>query len=150
MTELECKQLDFFGKIRKCLEEDTGKYKNLKQYAPKPWNPSLGKNYYNIPIRDDNKGWLVLRLNSKTRHISIEFYIGDDSEFFKCLESKKAEIEAKLGCKCICWQPKEGRKHSTISVKKDCDFTEKTTEDEAIEWLLEKADKFSVVFGRRS
>lgn len=111
---------------------------------PSTWRKALPQHWYNIGI-GSARGKLAATVNTRDGLVGMELYIYRDTELFLELQSRKADIEAKLGY-ALDWQELPERIASRIIVTRAGDFQDPALQDELVKWLFEKAEDFTRVF----
>ena len=137
LTETKLLQLEFWTKLKEYAAENS-KLRLGHKSRPQHW--------YDISIgRSDCH--ISLTLNTFEKDINCKLYISDNKNTYYDFESKKSEIEKKLGYSLL-WRPLKDKKASIIKVTKKADYMDISKWEELFVWLLEKAEDFNKVFGR--
>ena len=136
VTDLKLQQQAFWEKLREYGDQHGKLVRN--------WRKALPQHWYNIGI-GSARGKLAATVNTRDSLVGMELYIYRDTDLFHELESKKNEIETKLGYS-IDWQELPERKASRIIVTRSGNFLDEKEQDELIIWLVQKAEEFTKVF----
>lgn len=136
VTDLKLQQQAFWEKLREYGEQNGKLVRN--------WRKALPQHWYNIGI-GSTRAKLAAKVNTQEAYVGLELYIYQDTELFYELQTKKAEIESKLGY-TVDWQELPERKASRVIVTKSGNFQNETEQDVLIAWLVSKADEFTKVF----
>lgn len=136
VSDYKLKQQEFFNKLREYGEE---KVKHVKS-----WQTPRPQHWYNIRI-GSSKAMLAALINSRENYVGVEFYVHDDKELFKLLESKRDTIEQKLGFK-LDWRELPEKKGSRALVKISGDIEDETSHKALIEWLANTIDSMAKTF----
>lgn len=105
-----------------------------------------GRNYLDIHLNSTSH--IVLRVRPKLRNIAVQLYIREGKNIFKCLEERRAEIEAEIGTP-LEWRERPEVKSSIIEVSYPADFKNEDRWQEYRNWLLNTAMRFRDVFETR-
>jgi hypothetical protein len=130
-------QLDFWNKFRDKLAK-TKKIPSLQTPRPQYWfDVSLGKSGINLSTT----------CNTENNTVGVRVYIGNKlaDEMLPFLESKKADIEEKIGAKLL-WNPNPDTRDKIIALYHSTDFQDQQKVDKALDWLAEYTVKFREVF----
>jgi hypothetical protein len=132
-------QLDFWTKFRDKLAE-TNKISSLQTPRADYWfDITLGKS--NIHLSNT--------CNTNSNTIGVRVYINNKiaDTMYPFLESKKEEIEEKIGQKLL-WNPNNAPRDKVIILSYKTDFSDDKKVDEALNWMVEYSIKFRDVFSK--
>ena len=137
LSETRKFQLEFWNKFKDKLAK-TKKIPSLPTPRPQNWfDITLGKSHIHISAT----------CNTWDNTAGVKIYIGNKiaDEMLPFLESKKTEIEEKLG-NFLQWNPDPNRIDKTIVLYHPTDFKDPQKIDAAIDWLVEYIIKFYEIF----
>jgi hypothetical protein len=137
LTETRKIQYKFWTAFKEKLEQ-SGEIKSIQTPKPRYWfDIAIGKSGVHLSNT----------YNTDRNEIGIRVYINSKQvdEWFPYFESKKEEIETKIGTKLV-WNPNPDNKDKIISLSKHFDLDNEKGWNEAIDWLAKETLKFREVF----
>jgi hypothetical protein len=135
-SETELKRLEFWTGLKDYALEN-----KINFFTHKPSKD----HWYNISMGISG-AYISLTALIQTNKITCSFWIDDNKELFDNLESYKNDIEKDLGYSLNWDRKSDNKKASCIIIDKQNDFTNEDNND-AYEWLIEKAIQFQNTFG---
>lgn len=135
VSDYKLKQQEFFASVREYGEQHA-------RYVPS-WQKPQPQHWYNVRL-GSSKAQLVVVVNSVRGYVCVKLEVHDDKELFVKLESKKEEIEAKLGFS-LEWTLKEDKKISMADIKIDGDIENDAGYESLVQWVVDKLDIMSKV-----
>jgi len=131
LSENNLFQIDFWKGLSEFLLKEKSFLKPQKANAQHWCNCSIGS----------SKAYISLIVSVKDNFIRADFYIPDNKDLYNTLNSKKEEIEAKLGFP-MDWQELPNAKAARIALRKDLtDIKNEKERLEAYQWYKEKGEK---------
>ena len=135
LSDVKLMQLEFWTDFRKFGRENNSKLRFRKPFPQHWYDVTIG-----IP-----KSYLSLVVDTRNNQMRCEFYIPDDKELYKGLETFADEITSELECD-LEWMFLEGRKASRIRTVAKADISNSDKWEEYFAWLLSKSNDFQRVF----
>jgi hypothetical protein len=132
-------QFAFWKKFAEKLEK-TKKVPSVQSPRPQYWfDVTLGKSHIHLSNT----------CNTNSNTVSIRVYVENkiSETMYPFLESKKVEIEEKIG-QPLLWNPNNTPRDKVIVLSHQTDFNNDTKVDEAVDWLVEYTIKFRDVFSK--
>jgi len=139
LSERRKLQYDFWIRFKEKLAK-TKKIPSLQTPRPQYWfDVTLGKS--NIHLSNT--------CNTDDNTVGIRVYIKHhiSDEMLPFLESKKDEIEKKIGQKLL-WNPNPNNRDKIIVLHHQTDFSDPTKVEESLKWLVEYTIKFRETFSK--
>jgi len=136
MTEVKLRQLDFWERFREFGLSQESSF-NFRKAQPQHW--------YDMGT-GSTKWYISLTLNSQSEQMACSVYMSKDKTQFKLFESKKTEIETKLGSP-LEWMELPGKKASRIRLSVPCKLSNEKKWPEYFSWMLSTAHQFVSIFG---
>lgn len=141
LTDTKLYQLNLWNAFKK-FATDHGLSLNLTKTFPQHWYSfSIGSSACN----------LALTVNTRTKELACELYIGDDKELFDFLNSQKSEIEKEMNLKLEWMRLPDNKKASRIKAAKrfdvigDSDFSKY---EDAFTWMQSTLEAFKKAFAK--
>jgi hypothetical protein len=131
-------QLEFWSHFREALIQ-TGKVRSLQTPRPQYWfDVALGKSGVHLSNI----------FNTNQKRIGVRVYIQNKEAelWFPYFEENKIKIEQIVGEK-LEWNPNSNNKDKIIAINQDFEFEDKSSWNNAVEWLVTKTLIFKQVFG---
>ncbi len=132
-------QLEFWNRFRTKLAE-TRKIGSLQTPRAQYWyDISLGKSYISLSNF----------CNTEQSNVGVRVYISNKiaDDMLPYLESRKEEIETKLGVK-LQWNPNPNNKDKVLMLTHSTNFNDDGKVNEALDWLVQYTIKFREVFSK--
>lgn len=107
------------------------------------WRRPYPQNWYEVRIGDP-RGQILLQVNSQTKLVATQFWIGDDKDLYAGLLARRDAIEADLGF-VLEWDARPDRKASKLTISRPGDFQDESQSQELVEWLVATGDTFARV-----
>ncbi|RKR12641.1 DUF4268 domain-containing protein [Arthrobacter oryzae] len=104
------------------------------------WRKPYPQNWYEVRIGDP-RGQILLLVNSQTKLVATQFWIGDDKDLYAKLLARRDAIETDLGF-VLEWDDRPDRKASKLTISRPGDFQDETQSQELVEWLVATGDTF--------
>lgn len=135
LSDTKLMQLEFWTDFRKFGQEKSTQLSFRKPY-PQHW--------YDLGI-GSSKAHLSLVVDTQNNQIRCEFYIPDDKELYKSLETFKTDIGNELNYELV-WMLLERKKASRIRTVKKADILASENWEEYFSWLIDASESFQRVF----
>ncbi|MCS5420291.1 MULTISPECIES: DUF4268 domain-containing protein [Psychrilyobacter] len=137
LTDTKKLQLEFWTNLKEYGEDNYSSLKFRTVRSQNCYNLSAGSSLY----------YILLTENSKTKQLGVGIYIYRDKDCYRNFFEKKREIEKELEFN-LEWQELIDKKASKIIIYKEFDIKNKESWVEGYNWLLDKAQKMKLVFGK--
>lgn len=137
LTDTKLLQFNFWTRFKEFALEHKTKLRLRKAY-PQHW--------YDISY-GNSKSHITLIVDTQNKVIRCEISIPDSKEMYQMFFENKDEIESELGEK-LEWLELPDKKASRIVLAKKADVTNENDRENQFQWLMEKAESFSKVFGK--
>jgi len=139
-SDLQLKQRSFW--------EDVVSYGKEHSQHVKSWRTPAHQHWFDISI-GMTRAHLSLAANSRKRTVSIDVYIDngikqENKDFFDYLHDHRESIENQLGK--LVWARLNDKKSCMIGLSAKLDYLDEKEKAQAVEWLIEQADRFIKVF----
>ena len=137
-SETKMLQYSFWSKFKEYAKEKYKTSLRLRKVYPQHW--------YDISY-GDSKSHIALILDTKKGELRCELYIPDSKEAYNNFYQNKEAIEQEIG-ESLQWLELPDKKASRIVLSRQIDELEENNWEDYFKWLIEKAEKFSEVFGK--
>ncbi len=138
LSDTKLMQLEFWTQFKGYANSNKTSLRLRKAY-PQHW--------YDISI-GSSKSHLSLIVDTQNDQIRCEFYIPDLKELFNALYAEKDIITSALDYE-LEWMELEGKKASRVKATYDIDVNDIENWEKCFEWLMNAAQSFQTVFGKR-
>lgn len=135
VSDYKLKQQEFFASVRE--------YGEAHAHSVASWQKPLPQHWYNVRL-GSSKAKIVVVVNSVRGYIGVQLEVWDDKELFSKIESRREEIEAKLGFKME-WNLREDKKSSIAEIKMAGDIESEATYEQNVKWVVEKIDAMAKI-----
>lgn len=138
MTQNEQDRLAYWTALNDYAWQDDNFAKTFKKHKPS------GNHWYTLSIGTSKANMSFLRLKNH-KAVAVEFYIGDDKEFYDSLFENKNEIETAAGLK-FNWQRLDNKKACRITIEKKFHIEDEADWSNEFNWLMSTAVKMKLAF----
>lgn len=135
VSDTKLTQLAFWTDLKKYAQEKGSQLRFRKPY---------GQHWYDVGI-GYSKAYLALIVDTQNNQIRCEFYIPDDKELYRALETFKEQINNELDYE-LEWMFLEGKKASRVRAYIDADVSDAANWEDYFDWLLTASESFQKVF----